>query len=50
MDADDDMPPELVETGNVVIEEGNSIKVPITIVTGRQSHQQLAKFEKIELY
>lgn len=39
MDLDDDMPPELVETGRGVGEEAEVIqqkpvKVPITIVTG----------------
>lgn len=39
MDLDDDMPPELVETGQDVGEDGEDIqqkpvKVPITIVTG----------------
>lgn len=31
---DDDMPPDLVETGNEVPEEEKPVKVPISIVTG----------------
>lgn len=41
MDLDDDMPPELVETGQGVGEEAEvvqqkPVKVPITIVTGER--------------
>lgn len=35
MDFDDDAPPDLVETGAEVGEEEKTVKVPITIVTGK---------------
>ena len=35
MDFDDDAPPELVETNATLEEEEITVKVPITIVTGR---------------
>ena len=38
MDFDDDeLPPELVQTGNELDSEEKPVKVPITIVTGRAS-------------
>lgn len=35
MDFDEDGPPELIETGDELAEEETSVRVPITIVTGR---------------
>ncbi|EGO59075.1 hypothetical protein NEUTE1DRAFT_60112 [Neurospora tetrasperma FGSC 2508] len=34
MDYDDDAPPDLIETNEVILEEEKPVKVPITIVTG----------------
>lgn len=34
MDYDDDAPPDLVETNEVITEEEKPVKVPISIVTG----------------
>jgi hypothetical protein len=37
MDFDDDAPPDLVETNAALEEEEITVKVPITIVTGRHN-------------
>lgn len=48
MDIDDEVPPELVETdqgGEAEVVQGKSLRVPITIVTGK-SHNQLTSREE----
>ena len=37
---DDDMPPELVETGDEVADEEKPTRVPITIVTGTEDSRR----------
>lgn len=41
MDYDDDAPPDLIETNEVINEEEKPVKVPITIVTGLLSTTNL---------
>ena len=41
MDYDDDAPPDLIETTEIIIEEEKPVKVPITIVTGLLSTTNL---------